>query len=208
MIGIIDSGMGNIGSLLSMFRRLGLPAAALTDPGAMDTCDRFVLPGVGAFDSGMQALHSGGWPEHLAAQRASGHPILGICLGMQLLCEGSDEGQLPGFGWIPGRARRLPVEPGLRIPHMGWNEIRLERPHAVFPDQPARFYFVHSFHVVCQNPHHVLATASHGRPFTAALHADNVIGVQFHPEKSHRFGMRLLDAFARWRPQEAACAPG
>lgn len=208
MIGIVDSGLGNIGSLLSMLRRLGLPATALTDPGAMETCDRFILPGVGAFDSGMQALKRGGWPERLAAQRAMRRPILGICLGMQLLCEGSDEGVLSGLGWIPGRARRLPDEPGLRIPHMGWNAIRQERQHAVLPDPAARFYFAHSFHVVCTLPEHVLATANHGRTFTAALHADNVIGMQFHPEKSHRFGMRLLEAFARWQPQEAACAPG
>jgi len=206
MIGIIDAGLGNIGSLLSMFDRIGADARALCHPEALSEASQLILPGVGAFDQGMMRLHDGGWVEPMRIRVQEDRvPLLGICLGMQLLGRSSEEGSAPGLGWVPARTIRfdLGANPeGLRIPHMGWNEIQpcahdklLNLPADEF-GSPPRFYFAHSYHIVCDDPDDIAATAVHGIRFTAALCHDNIHGVQFHPEKSHRWGKLLLARFA------------
>jgi glutamine amidotransferase len=202
MIVVVDYGMANVGSVLNMLRKAGAPAVATADRDAIAAAERMILPGVGAFDSAMRRLNELGLVEVLnevAVRRRV--PTLGICLGMQLMLEGSDEGQLPGLGWIRGRARRFTAADmgrDLRVPHMGWNELSLQKPSRLFAgaEGPQRFYFVHSFRAVCEDPGDVLAKTTYGCDFVSAMERDNVAGVQFHPEKSHRFGLRLLRAFA------------
>lgn len=202
MIVVVDYGMANVGSVLNMLRKAGAPAVATAERDAIAAAERMILPGVGAFDSAMRRLNELGLVDVLnevAVRRRV--PTLGICLGMQLMLEGSDEGQLPGLGWIRGRARRFTAADmggDLRVPHMGWNELSLHKPSRLFAgaEGPQRFYFVHSFRAVCEDPGDVLAETTYGCDFVSAMERDNVAGVQFHPEKSHRFGLRLLKAFA------------
>jgi glutamine amidotransferase len=206
MIAVIDAGLGNVGSLLNMLDHLGVAARPARSPAELQDADRFILPGVGAFDHGMDRLRDSGLLPALE-QRVlhEGAPVLGICLGMQLLGRSSEEGSAPGLGWVPARTVRFDfgANPArLRIPHMGWNEVRpaytgglLDLGHDDLGQGP-RFYFVHSYHVVCDHPEHIAATADHGIRFTAALRAGHIHGVQFHPEKSHRWGKLLLARFA------------
>lgn len=202
MICIIDYGVGNLGSILNMLKRVGAPAIVSSEPDAIRAADRLILPGVGAFDTGMRNLAERELIPVLE-ERALGDrvPVLGLCLGAQLLTERSEEGSLPGLGWIPGETVAFALDPAdthLKVPHMGWSTVRLPRPLPLFEglEEEARFYFVHSYHLSCPDPEHVLAYAEHGDEFPAAIGAGNVLGVQFHPEKSHRFGMRLLKNFA------------
>jgi glutamine amidotransferase len=202
MIVVVDYGMANVGSVINMLRKAGAPAVATADRDAIAAAGRLILPGVGAFDSAMRRLNELGLVEvlHEVAVRRQ-VPTLGICLGMQLMLEGSDEGQLPGLGWIRGRAQRFTAADmgeDLRVPHMGWNELSLRKPSRLFngAEGPQRFYFVHSYRAVCDDPGDVLATTHYGCPFVSAVERGNIAGVQFHPEKSHRFGLRLLNAFA------------
>jgi glutamine amidotransferase len=207
MIVIVDYGMGNLGSIQNMFKRLGIPASVSSDPAEIDAADKLVLPGVGAFDRGMENLRSGGLADRLS-RRVLGDrvPVLGICLGMQLMTEASEEGRAAGLGWVPGRAVHLRGEAeeaakGLRFPHIGWNFIDVAKDHPVLvslPEEP-RFYFVHTYKVVCADQDDVLARTNYEQiAFTSAFARDNIVGVQFHPEKSHRFGMALLRNFASW----------
>lgn len=201
MITIVDYGVGNIHALLNMFDHLGIAAQASSDPDLVAASDKLLLPGVGAFDKAMMALNSGGLVSALEYAVHQQHvPVLGICLGMQLLARRSAEGTLPGLGWIAADVRRIEVPhgSGLKVPHMGWNEIDLIRPSPLFPLSGAleRFYFVHGYHVECDEPSDVLATVNYGQTLCCAVNRGNVWGVQFHPEKSHRFGMRLLSAFS------------
>jgi glutamine amidotransferase len=202
MIAIIDCGLGNVGSVANMFRKLGLHAVVSGDPVVVAQADRLVLPGVGAFDHGMQRLRASGLIpilERRVLQEKT--PILGICLGLQLYTRGSDEGACPGLGWLPGRTIRFrfaAAEEGrLKVPHMGWNTVHPTRP-GVWPSLSGepRFYFVHSYHIECDLEEDVLATARYGYEFAAAVRRGNIAGVQFHPEKSHRFGMAVLRDFA------------
>jgi glutamine amidotransferase len=202
MIVVVDYGMANIGSVLNMFRKVGAAAVASADVATLRSAKKIVLPGVGAFGSAMDCLRRLdllGPLTELAMERRV--PVLGICLGMQLLLESSEEGDVRGLGWIPGRVRRFAFsgeDSRLRIPHMGWNELKLAKESRLFQgvSQPQRFYFVHSYHAQCENAADVLGTASYGYEFAAAVERDNIAGTQFHPEKSHRFGMRLFQAFA------------
>ena len=201
MIVIVDYGMGNVGSMANMLRKIGATATVSSDAQAIARAEKLVIPGVGAFDAGMRQLADRGLVPLLEERVAAGTPTLGVCLGMQLLARGSEEGQLPGLGWIDAHARRFRPDPGaaqLKVPHMGWNAVRALREHPLFAEMPEemRFYFVHSYHVVCEHPGSALAHAEYGRDFVAAVARDNVMGVQFHPEKSHHFGMRLLRNFA------------
>jgi glutamine amidotransferase len=187
-----------------MFEHIGVDAAVAADPAEAAGALRFVLPGVGAFDAGMAGLDRGGWREPLDALRAKGIPIIGICLGMQLLCRGSEEGQAAGLGWIAADVRRIDTggDPRLKLPHMGWAEVVATRDNPLIEKEvpPPRFYHVHKYRVVCDDPADVLATAQYGRPFVTAIEHGKVYGVQFHPEKSHRFGMDLLKRFASLQP--------
>ena len=200
---VLDIGLGNVGSLLNMLRYLGIEARAGASAADLEAATRILIPGVGAFDNGMRCLERSGIRPLLCERVLQrGVPLLGICLGMQLLGLGSEEGSLPGLGFIPMRTVRFAFPPGvpsLRIPHMGWNECEPVGTesllHAV--PEPRRFYFVHSYHVVCDDPADVAGVAHYGAAFTAAVRRGNIHGVQFHPEKSHRYGMALLERFVR-----------
>lgn len=204
MIAIVDYGMGNLGSVANMLRRLGVPACITGDPVCVARADKLILPGVGAFDQGMRSLGSRGLVDVLRERvLEQGVPLLGICLGMQLLTRGSEEGSLPGLGWFEADTVRFraPVQsPGsgqtLKIPHMGWKPVAVRKPDTLFKglEAGARFYFVHSYHVV-GDPEDIVAVAEHGDEFVAAIEKDHISGVQFHPEKSHRYGMALLRNF-------------
>jgi glutamine amidotransferase len=200
MICIIDYGMGNLASIANMLKKIGSRGVISGDPAVISDAEKLILPGVGAFDSGMRNLSERGLlpvlTEKVCVEKI---PLLGICLGMQLLTTRSDEGKLPGLGWISAETRRFefPIESGLKIPHMGWNTIKVEKDSSLLCgcEGEQRFYFVHSFHVVCNNNEDVLSTTSYGGDFVSAVARENIYGVQFHPEKSHRFGMGLMKNF-------------
>lgn len=201
MVVVIDYGMGNIGSILNMLKRIGVEAVISADAQEIQAADKLILPGVGAFDHGMKNIHDRGLFKVLNDTVMGNRiPILGICLGMQLFGLSSEEGSLDGFMWLPARAVRFRNEGAqkpLRIPHMGWNAITIRRMSPLFRglEMDCRFYFVHSYHMECENMEDVVATANYGYDFVCAMARDNLIGVQFHPEKSHRFGMMLLKNF-------------
>jgi glutamine amidotransferase len=208
MIAIIDYDMGNVGSILNMLRKLGAPAKLTSDRTEILGAAGIVLPGVGAFDHGMRNLAAKDLHGPLnECVQERGTPLLGICLGMQLLTRGSEEGSLPGLGWIDAETKRFKFEAGgLRIPHMGWNYTTPQPREPGAADTLAgrlfsggepnpRFYFVHSYHACCARPADVLATATYGYEFAAAIGSGNVVGTQFHPEKSLRFGLALMRAF-------------
>jgi glutamine amidotransferase len=197
-VSILDYGVGNLGSICNMFRKLAVPVAVATTPAEVDAAQRLILPGVGAFDHGMQALMARGLVDPIRAAADRGTPLLGICLGMQLLAGSSAEGQMSGLGLVNGRCERFIATPEnpIRVPHMGWNTVSMARASELFPDDGRewRFYFTHSYHLV-GDPADVVGRCVHGVEFTAAIARKNVMGVQFHPEKSHRFGMELLRHF-------------
>lgn len=202
---------GNFASVVKMVEHVGGKAELVDRPERLKDAERIILAGVGAFDHGMSAIRAGGWEEALGdAALVRKIPVMGICLGMQLLCKRSEEGTLPGLGWIDADVVRFQIPQGstLKVPHMGWNEVRPARanPLVAASDPPARFYFVHSYHVVCRDAHDRAASCVHGIEFTAALHRGNILGAQFHPEKSHRFGMELFRNFLAFEPQSAAPA--
>lgn len=202
MITIVDYGMGNIGSIVNMLKKLGASSRLSQDPAEILGAERLILPGVGAFGRGMENLRSRGLVEVLnEAVIGARKPTLGICLGMQLLGEGSEEAGEAGLGWIGGRNVRFRFErEPLRVPHMGWNVVQPKTAAALFSafDGETRFYFVHSYHFVSSDPADVAATSVYGFEFTAALQRGNLFGVQFHPEKSHKFGERLLQRFVEY----------
>ena len=195
-----DLRIGNMASVANMVRKCGGHADIVTDPGAVTRDCKIILAGVGSFDAAMSAAVANGWPEVLNdVARGEDAPILGICLGMQLMCATSEEGKQPGLGWMDAEVRRFRLPPGssLKSPHMGWNTVNVVRANPLIPSDEGeqRFYFVHSYYVSCHRPEDVVATATHGEQFTAAFARDNLFGVQFHPEKSHRFGMALIKKF-------------
>jgi glutamine amidotransferase len=196
-ISILHYGIGNTGSILNMLRKLRLNASVVSTPESVLAAKRLLLPGIGAFDACMAALQKSGLRDCVPEFAASGRPLLGICVGMQMLTLGSEEGVIRGLGLVRAHTRRFTPLPGLRIPHMGWDTVRW-----LMPEHPlakgltdSRFYFVHSFRVTCETPASSLAVCTYGEEFSAAIVRDNVAGVQFHPEKSHRFGLQLLSNF-------------
>lgn len=204
---VIDYGMGNVGSILNMLKKIGAQVELSSRPEDVLKADRLILPGVGAFDAGMKNLRGTNCFAVLNQRVLKDRtPILGICLGMQLFTARSEEGQEAGLGWLDAETVRFRLDAGetrLKIPHMGWSPIRVCKPIPIFPNpaEERRFYFVHSFHVVCRNPADVLTTTQHGIEFTSAVCRGNILGTQFHPEKSHRFGIELFRNFMNWRPE-------
>jgi glutamine amidotransferase len=201
MITIIDYGMGNLGSVQNMFKRIGVQTEISGDANVIAKATKILLPGVGAFDAAMQKITDSSLDEVLNQKAlVEKVPVLGICLGMQLLTNGSEEGNLPGLGWVDAQTVKFKFEADtkLKIPHMGWNRIYPQKQSALLDNLPPepRFYFVHSYHVQCNNPKDVLGTTSFGGDFHSMLQHENIYGAQFHPEKSHKFGMKLLKNFA------------
>lgn len=197
MITVVDYGAGNIGSVLNMIRKVGGQAIASSDPERLRNAEKVLLPGVGSFDNAMHKLEQLDLVRPLKDCAAAGVPLFGICLGMQLLSHGSEEGKLPGLGLIPGQVRRFrfdAAQSSLKIPHMGWNQVSVCKKHSIVDglEDESRFYFVHSYHFECKDPADELFKTHYGYDFTSGVQRGNVIGVQFHPEKSHRFGMRLF----------------
>ncbi len=201
MIVVIDYGMGNLGSIINMLKRVGAPAQVSCDRHEIEHADKLILPGVGAFDTGMRRLAELDLI-NLLNDKVLGHktPTFGVCLGMQLLLKRSEEGDQPGLGWVDGEVIRFRFEPKqaqLKIPHMGWNTVTFRQPSVLFAEMESapRFYFVHSYHAVCHQSDDVIATTEYGYAFASAIQHANIVGVQFHPEKSHRFGMQIYRNF-------------
>jgi imidazole glycerol-phosphate synthase subunit HisH len=201
MVVIVNYGMGNLGSVANMLKKVGTQAVISSDPGAIADATGLILPGVGAFDSGMRNIGDMGLLDILNEKVIEKKtPILGICLGAQLITRKSEEGSLPGLGWIDAetiRFRTVPADDHLKIPHMGWKEITIKRDNSLlcgFEGQP-RFYFVHSYYIRCTNEENVVATSEHGIEFVAAANKNNIWAVQFHPEKSHMFGLQVMKNF-------------
>lgn len=200
MITILNYGMGNLGSVFNMLKRIGVEARIVDRIEDLKAARKILLPGVGAFDNAMKRIDENGFLDVLNQKALEEKvPILGICLGMQLLTRGSEEGNLPGLGWIAADAIRFPKQNGLKVPHMGWNLVKQASPSPLtvsLPNEP-RFYFVHSYCVQVDDDRNSILKCSYGVDFDAAVQQENIYGAQFHPEKSHKFGMRLLENFAR-----------
>jgi imidazole glycerol-phosphate synthase subunit HisH len=202
MIVIVDHGMGNLGSVHNMLRKIGVDAVRSADPAVIASADKVILAGIGSFDGAMGRLVELGLVESLdEAVLRRGAPTLGVCLGMQLMAHASEEGRQAGLGWIDAEVRRFEFPPARRlpVPHMGWEEVAPTRPSPLFDPEETelRFYFSHAYHVVCADPADIAATARYGHDFVAAVQRGNIFGTQFHPEKSHVFGIELYRRFAR-----------
>jgi imidazole glycerol-phosphate synthase subunit HisH len=202
MISIVNYGLGNLGSIFNMLKKIGVASGIVTTPEEINQATKLILPGVGHFDRAMERLQYSKFREALDRKALIDKiPVLGICLGMQLLTRGSEEGTLPGLGWIPGATVRFrpPPESKIKVPHMGWNLVERSSPSPLTDGFSAefRFYFVHSYYVQVDDPRHSILRAHYDVVFDAAIQKDNVLGVQFHPEKSHRYGMKLLENFAK-----------
>lgn len=198
MIAIVDYGAGNLGSIANMFRRIEVEAEITSCPEKVQAATKLILPGVGAFDTAMTSLNESGLKDSITTKvLKESVPILGICLGMQLLTRRSEEGSLPGLGWIDAHTKRFPPLPDIKVPHMGWNRIKINKQNPLtdnLPEDP-RFYFVHSYYVEVERPENSLCKSEHGITFDAVINSKNIYGAQFHPEKSHKFGMQLLRNF-------------
>lgn len=202
MITIIDYGAGNIGSIQNMIKRMGGECVISNCPNEISNAQKLILPGVGSFDHGMKNLKKSNLIEILRKKVFEHNtPILGICLGMQLMTLGSEEGDEPGLGFINARVKKFQTENNkLKIPHMGWNTITLSKPSQLFDGltvetSEQKFYFVHSYYVECTNSSDILASTNYIREFTSAFEKNNIIGMQFHPEKSHKYGMKVFKNF-------------
>lgn len=201
MICVVDYGAGNLASVVNAFDRLGFQAAIVDTPDEIDRYPRLILPGVGSFREAMRILESRGWAARLREYAASGRPLLGICLGMQLLFDtGEEHGETPGLGLISGRVVLMNPERPHRVPHVGWNSLVDMKDHPVLDGikRHVDYYFVHSYHCVATDANTVLARCDYGGEFVAAVARNNVIGTQFHPEKSQPVGLRLMEKFAQW----------
>jgi glutamine amidotransferase len=201
MIVVVDYGMGNLGSIVNMLRKVGADAIISSDPEVIQDAGKIILAGEGAFDSAVSKLKELQLWELIDRKVTRDHvPILGICLGMQLMTRKSEEGVLPGFGWLDAKTIRINLQDfsnKLRVPHMGWNFVEITSKSMLFHDMydNPRFYFMHSYHLVCNNNDDIAAYTTHGYQFVSSIIKDNIMGVQFHPEKSHKFGIKLFTNF-------------
>lgn len=205
MIFIVDYGVGNIQAFLNLFKRLGIDVNRADSPDALAGATRLVLPGVGHFDHAMRRLNDSGMRPRLEELVLGAQvPVMGICVGMQILAQGSDEGVLPGLNWVPGRVRAFasnPISANLPMPHMGWNELHPISGAKLFArgfDEAPQFYFLHSFFFDAEDKNDVAATAHYGMDFDAVVSRGNIHGVQCHPEKSHHWGEQLLKNFVEF----------
>jgi glutamine amidotransferase len=202
MIHVVDYGLGNVQAFLTMYKRLGFEATRAKTAADLVGASKIILPGVGAFDHAIELLEESGMRPTLGTLVLQDKvPVLGICVGMQILASASDEGRLPGLGWVPGKVhsfRSNERSASLPLPHMGWNDVQPKPGSPLFVglESDARFYFLHSYFFECDESTDVVATASYGLDFSCAVSVRNVYGVQFHPEKSHHFGAQLLKNFA------------
>ena len=202
MIAIIDYGVGNLASIKNMLKKAGFESEVTSDIALIKDADKIILPGIGAFDHCMQKFNASGLrpvvTEKILEEKIF---MLGICVGLQMLMEKSEEGIEPGLGWIEGETIKFKRDElgDLKIPHMGWTDITVSKPSALIQDlgEKPRFYFVHSYYVSPDKKEDELLMANYGYEFTAAVNRDNIFGVQFHPEKSHKYGMKILENFAR-----------
>ena len=203
MIAVIDYGVGNVGSIVNMLKRIGVSAVLTNTAEMVEAADKLILPGVGSFDEGMQRLQKSGLTESIRKHAITEEkPLLGICLGMQMLGRKSEEGSEAGLAFIPFETKRFDFSDNqnLKIPHMGWDLTTIElKDDPVMQNlaSPQRYYYVHAYHAICDKEENVLMRCEYGYSFAAAVKYKNIYGFQFHPEKSHRFGMVLLENFAR-----------
>jgi glutamine amidotransferase len=200
VIGVINYGLGNVHAFLDCFRILGHSVLEVSEPAQLSECSKLILPGVGSFDTAMQKLNDSGLREPLDNLAKSGAvDVLGVCVGLQMLFTRSDEGVERGLGWIPGQTHKLTSQPASRerVPHMGWNSVDIQQESPLFNQlQDPSFYFLHSYYVAPEDSGAILAITKYGSSFTVAVQSQNIWGVQFHPEKSHRSGLQLLQNFA------------
>ena len=202
VITVVDYGVGNLGSILNMLKKIGAKAETTSEPDVLAKAEKLILPGVGAFDAGMRKLNEVGLVSllnELVLEKKL--PVIGLCLGMQLMTKKSEEGTEAGLGWIEAETVRFKFgseNKHLKVPHMGWNTLDIQRQHPLVSELGLnpRFYFVHSYHILCADETDVVAYTDYGYPLAAVISKDNIMGAQFHPEKSHRFGMQLLKNFA------------
>ena len=200
MVAIVDYGMGNLASIKNMLKKIGVKSEITSSSKLLEQATRIILPGVGSFDNAMDNIRSRELLDILTQKAiVEKVPFLGICLGMQIFMSRSEEGSLPGLGWIKGDVRRFTFEQGkaqLKVPHMGWNIVQSKDSNNLFKGlSSAWFYFVHSYYVHCENQQNVLATTQYGIEFASSVRSGNIFGTQFHPEKSHKYGMQLLRNF-------------
>lgn len=202
MITIVDYGLGNIGAFANVYKRMNVNVTIAREADALRGAERIILPGVGAFDHAMDLLDASGMREILEELViGQKRPLIGVCVGMQMLADSSDEGSRPGLGWVPGRVRHFSTETASRdlpMPHMGWNDVQPVQGDPLFRglETDARFYFLHSYYFESARSEYNLAHTEYGLEFGCAIRNDNVCGVQFHPEKSHHYGEALLRNFA------------
>lgn len=200
MVTIIDYHCGNLGSIANMLKKLGYPSEIVTTPQKVMSAEKLILPGVGSFDYGMSKLKELGLLDALNQKVLfETTPVLGICLGAQLMCKSSEEGVLPGLGWVDAHVVKFPTElNGVRytVPHMGWDHVKTEKPSKLFEGlENARFYFVHSYSISCEVQQDILCSNIYSKEYNSAFEKENIIGVQFHPEKSHKFGKQIFKNF-------------
>lgn len=202
MIAIVNYGLGNVQAIANIYKRLNVPTVSASTAQALREAERLVLPGVGSFDWAMTRLAESGMRETLDDLVLNqGRPVLGICVGLQMMARRSEEGELPGLGWLDAEVRRFDERrftQKTRLPHMGWNEVLPARDHKLFEklEKPISFYFLHSYYIVPAREEEVLARADYGGLFACSVGRDRIVGVQFHPEKSHGWGVQLLANFA------------
>lgn len=203
MISIVDYGLGNVRAFVNVYDKLNIPVTTVSTSEELEKASKIILPGVGSFDDAMSRLEESGMMGPLEEMvQGKGVPVLGVCVGMQMLARSSEEGVRPGLGWIDGEVKRFqPGQAGrpLRVPHMGWNTVGASESGGLFEglDGGSRFYFLHSYYFHCHDANSVIATTDYEGKFASAVRSKNIFGVQFHPEKSHHWGTRLLENYAR-----------